>query len=99
LSDQTAHKNVQASAFQLRLVRILAGNAKVHTIGSRPKVYVSVDGSGALGHAGPRLLADLADATGLTTAYSIGRRSPRRDGRPVPISFWFGLLSQCGLED
>ncbi|MEU7606635.1 IS1380 family transposase, partial [Streptomyces sp. NPDC041003] len=39
-------------------------------IGSRPRLHVSADGSGVVGHAGARLLADLADATGLTSAYS-----------------------------
>ncbi len=39
-------------------------------IGSRPKVHVTADGSGVVGHVGARLLADLADATGLTAAYS-----------------------------
>jgi hypothetical protein len=33
---------------------------------SRPKIVVSGDGRGVVGHAGTRLLADLADATGLT---------------------------------
>lgn len=32
---------------------------------------VSADGAGVIGHAGSRLLADLADATGLTGAYSV----------------------------
>src|SRR3954470_9189696 len=38
--------------------------------GSRPKIVVSADGRGVVGHAGARLLADLADATGLTSAFS-----------------------------
>jgi hypothetical protein len=38
--------------------------------GSRPKIVVSADGRGVVGHAGTRLLADLADATGLTVAFS-----------------------------
>jgi thioesterase domain-containing protein len=42
----------------------------VQGIGLRPQVYVSADGSGVVGHAGARLLADLAEATGLTAAYS-----------------------------
>ncbi|MGW2183403.1 hypothetical protein ACWCXX_36270 [Streptomyces sp. NPDC001732] len=39
-------------------------------IGSRPEVLVSADGSVVVGHAGARLLADPADATGLTSACS-----------------------------
>ena len=35
---------------------------------SRPKITVTADGRGVVGHAGTRLLADLADATGLSTA-------------------------------
>ncbi|WP_405850799.1 IS1380 family transposase [Streptomyces niveus] len=49
-------------------------------IGSRPKLHVSTDGSGVVGHAGARLLADLADATGLTTAYSTALRPLRPRG-------------------
>ncbi|SFY45585.1 Transposase DDE domain-containing protein [Streptomyces atratus] len=51
-------------------------------IGSRPKLHVSTDGSGVVGHAGARLLADLAEATGLTGAYStaLGPLRPRGTG-------------------
>lgn len=49
-------------------------------IGSRPKLRVYTDGSGVFGHAGARLLADLADATGLTTAYSTALRPLRPRG-------------------
>lgn len=51
-------------------------------IGSRPKVHVTTDGSGVVGHAGVRLLADLADVTGLTSAYStvLGPLRPRGTG-------------------
>ncbi|MGC5365757.1 IS1380 family transposase [Streptomyces sp. DT24] len=52
----------------------------VQGIGSRPKLHVSADGSGVVGHAGARLLADLADATGLTTAYSTALRPLRPRG-------------------
>ncbi len=49
-------------------------------IGSRPKLHVSTDGAGVVGHAGTRLLADLADATGLTAAYSTVLRPLRPRG-------------------
>lgn len=49
-------------------------------IGSRPKLLISADGSGVVGHAGARLLADLADATGLTAAYSTALRPLRPRG-------------------
>lgn len=41
----------------------------MHTTASRPQLVVSADGHGVVSHAGSRLLADLADATGLTTAF------------------------------
>jgi hypothetical protein len=37
---------------------------------SRPKIVVTADGRGVVGRAGTRLLADLADATGLSVAMS-----------------------------
>lgn len=49
-------------------------------IGLCPKVHVSADGSGVVGHTGARLLADLADATGLTAAYSAALRPLRPRG-------------------
>src|SRR4051794_26023296 len=38
--------------------------------GTRPKITVSGDGRGVVGHAGARLLADVAETTGLTDAFS-----------------------------
>jgi hypothetical protein len=38
--------------------------------GSRPRIVAAADGRGVVGHAGARLLADLADTTGLTGAFS-----------------------------
>jgi hypothetical protein len=38
--------------------------------GSRPKIVAAADGRGVVGHAGARLLTDLADATELATAFS-----------------------------
>jgi hypothetical protein len=46
------------------------GTCSVKRTGSRPKIVVTADGRGVVGHAGARLLTDLADATGLTTAVS-----------------------------
>ncbi len=37
--------------------------------GSRPRVCVTADGRGVVGHAGARLLADVADVTGLTSRF------------------------------
>lgn len=54
----------------------------MHTTGSRPKLVVSADGHGVVAHAGSRLLADLADATGLTDAFTdaLRRLRPRGTG-------------------
>lgn len=38
--------------------------------GTRPKIVVSGDGRGVVGHAGTRLLADIADASRLTSGFS-----------------------------
>jgi hypothetical protein len=38
--------------------------------GSRPKIVAAADGRGVVGHAGTRLLADVADVAGLTGAFS-----------------------------
>ncbi|MFI1377756.1 IS1380 family transposase [Streptomyces longwoodensis] len=58
------------------------GTFCVHTTGSRPKLVVSADGRGVVSHAGSRLLADLADATGLTAAFTntLRRLRPRGTG-------------------
>lgn len=40
----------------------------VKATGTRPKIVVSADGRGVVGHAGARLLADVAEVTGLTEA-------------------------------
>ncbi|MEU8624313.1 transposase [Streptomyces sp. NPDC048669] len=49
-------------------------------IGSRPRPHVSADGTGMVGHAEARLLADRADVTGLTSAYSTMLRPLRPRG-------------------
>ena len=48
---------------------------------SRPKLVVTADGRGVVGHAGTRMLADLADATGLSTALSEALASLRQQDR------------------
>ncbi|MGA5880767.1 IS1380 family transposase [Streptomyces cellulosae] len=54
----------------------------MHTTGSRPRLVVSSDGFGVVGHAGSRLLADLADVTGLTGVFTdaLRRLRPRGTG-------------------
>jgi hypothetical protein len=46
--------------------------------GTRPRVTVTTDGKGVVGHAGARLLADLAEATGLTGRFGEALGSLRR---------------------
>jgi hypothetical protein len=41
----------------------------VKATGARPKIIVTADGRGVVGHAGARLLVDVAEATGLTAAF------------------------------
>nr|WP_267884286.1 MULTISPECIES: IS1380 family transposase [unclassified Streptomyces] len=52
----------------------------MHTTASRPKPIVSSDGRGVVNHAGSRLLADLADATGLTASFTDALRRLRSRG-------------------
>ncbi|MFI1569174.1 IS1380 family transposase [Streptomyces sp. NPDC020490] len=52
----------------------------MHTTGSRPRLVVSADGRGVVSHAGSRLLADLAEATGLTSAFTSALRRLRPRG-------------------
>ncbi len=58
--------------------------------GSRPKVMVTADGHGVVGHAGVRLLADLAQVTGLQAGFgealgSLRRRSSGHDPGRVAV--------------
>ncbi|MFF3735663.1 transposase, partial [Streptomyces sp. NPDC002476] len=56
------------------------GTFCVHPTRSRPKLVVSADGHGVVSHAGSRLLADLADVTGLTSAFTDALRWLRSRG-------------------
>ncbi|GAA0739768.1 IS1380 family transposase [Dactylosporangium roseum] len=61
----------------------------VKRTGTRPRIVVSADGRGVVGHAGARLLADIADATGLTRACSeafAGLRQRRGGHEPGRIA-------------
>lgn len=49
--------------------------------GTRPKITVSADGRGVVGHAGARLLTDLAAATGLVDGFSDALSGLRRRQR------------------
>ena len=51
-------------------IRQVRSTRRVKRTSLRPKVAVTADGRGVVNHAGARLLADLADATGLSTLLS-----------------------------
>ncbi|MDX3762820.1 transposase [Streptomyces sp. AK02-04a] len=77
------------------------GTFCVHTTGSRPKLVVSADGQGVVSHAGSRLLADLADVTGLTTAFTdaLRRLRPRGTGHdPGRIAVDLAVMLADGGE-
>lgn len=73
----------------------------MHTTGSRPRLVVSTDGRGVVSHAGSRLLADLAEATGLTQAFSdaLRRLRPRGTGHdPGRIAVDLAVMLADGGE-
>jgi Transposase DDE domain group 1 len=73
----------------------------VHTTRSRPELVVSADGRGVVSHAGSRLLADLADVTGLTTAFTdaLRRLRPRGTGHdPGRIAVDLAVMLADGGE-
>ncbi|MGW0503824.1 IS1380 family transposase [Micromonospora sp. NPDC003241] len=68
---------------------------------TRPKIIVTGDGRGVVGHAGARLLADLADATGLTSAFSeamAGLRQRRSGHDPGRIAVDLAVMIADGGE-
>jgi hypothetical protein len=68
---------------------------------SRPKVVVTVDGRGVVNHAGARLLADLADVTGLSEAMSEALAPLRRRDRghdPGRVALDLAVLLADGGE-
>jgi Transposase DDE domain group 1 len=48
---------------------IKEGTYQMQVTRTRPKITATADGRGVVGHAGTRLLADVADVTGLTGAF------------------------------
>ena len=68
---------------------------------TRPKITVTGDGRGVVGHAGARLLADLADTTGLTSAFSqalAGLRQRQRGHDPGRIAVDLAVMLADGGE-
>lgn len=69
--------------------------------GVRPKITVSSDGRGVVGHAGARLLADIADATGLTGVFSetlAGLRQRRGGHDPGRVAVDLAVVIADGGE-
>ncbi|MFI5916897.1 IS1380 family transposase [Dactylosporangium sp. NPDC051541] len=69
--------------------------------GTRPKIVVSADGRGVVGHAGARLLADVAEATGLGTRFGevlAGLRQRRGRHDPGRIAVDLAVLLADGGE-
>lgn len=57
---------------------VTEGTCWVKATATSPKITVTGDGRGVIGHAGARLLADLADTTGLTSAFGQALAGLRR---------------------
>lgn len=73
----------------------------MHPTRSRPKLVVSADGHGVVSHAGSRLLADLSDVTGLTSAFTdaLRRLRPRGTGHgPGRIAVDLAVMLADGGE-
>jgi Transposase DDE domain group 1 len=73
----------------------------VKTTGARPKITVSADGRGVVGHAGARLLTDVADVTGLTAALSealAGLRQRRGGHDPGRVAVDLAVMIADGGE-
>jgi len=85
------------------LLRVLSipteGNCAVKTTGTRPRITVSADGRGVIGHAGARLLTDLADATGLTDGFGEVLAGQRRGGHdPGRVAVDLAVMLADGVE-
>ncbi|MEV4283844.1 IS1380 family transposase [Actinoplanes xinjiangensis] len=68
---------------------------------TRPKITVTGGGRGVVGHAGARLLTDLADATGLSSAFShalAGLRQRQRGHDPGRIAVDLAVMLADGGE-
>ncbi|MEV7629214.1 IS1380 family transposase, partial [Actinoplanes sp. NPDC089786] len=77
------------------------GTLKVQSTGTRPKVVVTGGARGVVGHAGTRLLTDLADRTGLTSGFvqSLGLDGVRRPAHePGRVAVDLAVLLADGGE-
>lgn len=77
------------------------GTCQVKITGSRPKIVVSGDGRGVAGHVGCRLLADVADVTGLSARFDevlTPLRRRRRGYRPGRVAVDVAVMLADGGE-
>jgi hypothetical protein len=82
-------------------VPVTEGTYRVKVTRTRPKIVVIGGGRGVVSHAGARLLADLADATGLTSAFSqalAGLRQRQREHDPGRIAVDVAVMLADGGE-
>ena len=73
----------------------------MQSTGTRPKVVVTGGGRGVVGHAGARLLTDLADKTGLTSGFvqALGLERVRRSAyEPGRVAVDLAVLMADGGE-
>jgi hypothetical protein len=73
----------------------------VKATATRPKIIVTGDGRGLVGHAGARLLADLADVTGVTSAFGealAGLRQRRGGHDPGRVAVDLAVMLADGGE-
>jgi hypothetical protein len=74
----------------------------MHRTATRPRVDVTADGRGVVGHAGTRLLTDVADVTGLTRGFSdaLAIAGRRAGGHDRGARAWIPALeADGGLRD
>ncbi|MEU7171219.1 MULTISPECIES: IS1380 family transposase [Micromonospora] len=77
------------------------GTYRVKATGARPKIIVSADGRGVVGHASARLLADVAEVTGLTGAFGealAGLRRRRGQHDPGRVAVDLAVMLADGGE-
>jgi Transposase DDE domain group 1 len=77
------------------------GTRRVKRTSSRPKIVVTADGRGVVGHAGARLLVDLADASGLSAAMSdalVSLRQRRSGHDPGRVALDLAVMLADGGE-
>jgi hypothetical protein len=79
----------------------MEGTSEMQVTAPRPKIIVSADGRGVVGHAGARLLADVAEVAGLTAVCSdalAGLRQRRGGHDPGRVAVDVAVMLADGGE-